>query len=197
MSTFWDEKYNTRRYIYGKKPNVFFAQELNKLIPGKLLLPAEGEGRNAIFALQNNWEVVAFDTSAVARKKAERFAKNENLSLYYQTTSHNNCKFENESFDVIALIYAHLNNFERRQMHQKYIKFLKPGGTIILEAFSKAQINNDTGGPGDLDSLYSSEELKIDFLTIGNLHCWEETIKLSEGKNHMGIANIVRLIGKK
>jgi len=45
MKTFWDARYSSKEFVYGKEPNDFFASELNKLNPGKMLLPGEGEGR--------------------------------------------------------------------------------------------------------------------------------------------------------
>jgi 2-polyprenyl-3-methyl-5-hydroxy-6-metoxy-1,4-benzoquinol methylase len=197
MNDYWDERYKTREYIYGKKPNEFFKQELLKLKPGKILLPAEGEGRNAVFASLSGWKVIAFDSSSVAKKKAERLAKANQVTFDYQITDFQKCKFEKESFDTIALIYAHIHELERREIHHKLLEYLAPGGTLILEAFSQAQIHNNSGGPKVIEALYIAEELKVDFLEMKNLHCWEESVKLSEGKHHKGIASIIRLIGTK
>nr|WP_234406801.1 hypothetical protein [Prolixibacter bellariivorans] len=41
--TMWDERYAAEEYVYGTSPNQFFREELAKLAPGRLLLPAEGE----------------------------------------------------------------------------------------------------------------------------------------------------------
>ena len=51
MKDFWNERYDEESYAYGNSPNVFFKQQLDKLKVGSLLLPAEGEGRNAVYAL--------------------------------------------------------------------------------------------------------------------------------------------------
>jgi len=56
---FWEERYSDEEYIYGKDPNVFFRTELGKLNPNSILLPADGEGRNAIFAAKTGWDVTA------------------------------------------------------------------------------------------------------------------------------------------
>ena len=70
MKNFWDERYKAKAYVYGKEPNQYFAEKLRELEPGKILLPAEGEGRNAVFAARQGWEVSAFDSSSEGRKKA-------------------------------------------------------------------------------------------------------------------------------
>lgn len=103
--------------------------------------------------------------------------------------------YETASFDMLVLIYAH--NPNRKDNHRHLLRFLKPGGTVILEAFSKAQINNNSGGPKDINMLYSIEELNNDFSQLGELNVWEEEIELDEGTLHSGKSSVIRLIGKK
>ncbi|MCX6216781.1 hypothetical protein [Spirosoma sp.] len=47
---FWNTRYQNPAYIYGVEPNSFFNECIDSLKPGRLLLPAEGEGRNALHA---------------------------------------------------------------------------------------------------------------------------------------------------
>lgn len=51
MKDFWNERYSREEFIYGKQPNEFFKEQLDKLKTGSILLPAEGEGRNALMPL--------------------------------------------------------------------------------------------------------------------------------------------------
>ena len=74
MREMWNKRYAQTDFVYGTEPNEFFEQQLLKLTPGKILLPAEGEGRNAVFAAKKGWEVYAFDSSIEAMKKAEKWA---------------------------------------------------------------------------------------------------------------------------
>jgi len=41
MKDRWNERYSGENYVYGKNPNVFFAEQLNKLDLGTLILPCE------------------------------------------------------------------------------------------------------------------------------------------------------------
>ena len=50
MKEFWDERYKGSSYVYGKEPNVYLKRKLAELKAGSILFPAEGEGRNAVFA---------------------------------------------------------------------------------------------------------------------------------------------------
>ena len=67
----------------------------------------------------------------------------------------------------------------------------------MLEGFSKAQINNDTGGPKDIDMLFSLEEILEDFKSLEVLHASSERIFFDEGLYHQGEADVVRYVGKK
>ncbi|MDA3891101.1 MAG: class I SAM-dependent methyltransferase [Salinivirgaceae bacterium] len=191
----WNKRYAQIEYVYGKEPNEFFKEQIQKLPNGKILLPAEGEGRNAVFAAQNNWQVEAFDSSSEAKNKAENLAKEKAVKLNYKISSFEEAKYEENTFDLIALIYAHSSN--RQQNHQKLIKLLKPGGILLLEGFSKYQIKNSTGGPKSLDLLFSPQELTADFDELSEIELTETETYLSEGEHHLGRASIIRLIGKK
>ena len=70
MKDFWNQRYAADEYAYGTAPNAFFKAVLDPLPPGRILLPAEGEGRNAVYAAKLGWEVVAFDQSEGGQKKA-------------------------------------------------------------------------------------------------------------------------------
>jgi len=61
MKEFWNQRYSDVEYTYGEFPNKFISSELQKLKSGKILFPADGEGRNSVFAAKNKWEVFAFD----------------------------------------------------------------------------------------------------------------------------------------
>jgi len=195
MERMWNEKFAQEEYIYGEEPNEYFKEELKKLNPGKILLPAEGEGRNAVFAAKNGWKVLAFDSSIEGKKKAEKLAAKNQQRIFYQIADMENFDTEENQYDVIALIYAHSTSRERN--HKNIIRFLKPGGYLILEGFSKKQINNNTGGPKKESMLFSKKELAKDFSSLTDLKITEEEIILNEGAHHQGNSSVIRLIGRK
>ena len=191
----WDNRYAGNEYVYGIHPNIFFKEKIEGTEPGKMLLPAEGEGRNAVFSASLGWDVYAFDISSNAREKALHLSKKNKVNIQYAVHGMEEADYEAASFDMLAFIYAH--NTNRMDNHRYLINFLKPGGTIILEAFSKAQLNNNTGGPKNINMLYSVEELKEDFSQLSELDVWEEEVELYEGDFHSGKSAVIRLIGKK
>ena len=188
MNDFWNERFGTKEYAYGEAPNQFFKQELEKLSPGKLLLPAEGEGRNAVFAATLGWQVTAFDPSIEGKKKADLLANKYKVTIDYRIENYESVDLPKASFDSIGLVFAHMHPLKRKEYHQKLASFLKPGGTLIIEGFSKNQIKRNTGGPKNLEMLFSEEELKNDF---------ETDVELNEGPFHQGTVSVIRFVGNK
>jgi SAM-dependent methyltransferase len=202
MKNFWDERYSRSEYVYGEEPNTYFKTQLDKLQPGKILLPAEGEGRNAVYAAERGWEVFAFDQSTEGKKKAEALARKKNVRIDYQIGDCGFIQYPVEMFDAIGLIYVHFPSIQRGLYHQRMSAFLKPGGMIILEAFNKKhfqyqQSNPTAGGPKDMDMLYSTEELKLDFSGFDILELRETEIDLEQSLFHSGPSSVIRFLGRK
>jgi transcription elongation factor Spt5 len=134
QATFWNERYQNNETVYGLLPNVFFKHCIDKINTGKLLLPAEGEGRNAVYAAKNGWDVTAFDYSEVAKEKALKMAISHQVTFAYQTTDFLSFEAEPASMDAVALIYAHMPPEIRSEFHHKVAYWVKKGGYVILEA---------------------------------------------------------------
>lgn len=199
MEQTWDDRYANPEFIYGVEPNRYFENKLNTIYPkGRLLLPAEGEGRNAIYASLSGWNVTAFDSSVVAKHKALHLALEKNVKIDYHTYSVENATFEPMSFDAIALIYTHFPEDIRSLFFKRIISWLKPGGHLILECFDKLQLKNTTGGgPKVEELLYTIDMIKNDFKTLQIIELVQEQIILDEGFLHQGAAEVIRLFAKR
>ncbi len=197
MTQQWEQRYSAEEYIYGVLPNEWFEEKLKIMKPGRILLPGEGEGRNAVWAAEQGWEVTAFDQSYEARSKALKLAQENNVEIDYLIKDIRCYRDESEKFDVIAMIYLHMPSEYRANVHKEIISLLKPGGCFILEAFSKAQISKKSGGPKDLDMLYSAEELKSDFSDLKIMEFYEVKVHLEEGEFHKGHAEVIRIFARK
>lgn len=194
----WDDRYSNEAYAFGTEPNIYFKQELDLLKSGKILLAAEGEGRNAVYAAERGWEVVAFDISEEGKIKALQLAQSNNVEIDYKVGELPELNFDNESFDAIALIYAHFPAEIKSEYHQLLDKLLKKGVVLIFEAFNKRHLeyrleNEKVGGPTDIESLFSISELKNDFQDYDFQVLKEEIIDLNEGLYHIGTGSVIRL----
>lgn len=203
MKELWNIKYAVDEYIYGEEPNKYFKYAVDKYIPsGKILLPAEGEGRNAVYAAQKDIEAVAFDQSAEGKRKAEKLAKKAGVKIDYQVGELPNLPLTEEKFDAAALIYAHFSPQLRAEYHRLIGNLIKPEGYIIVEGFSKQHIeyqrtNPTIGGPRNIEMLYTEEMIKNDFFDFEPVELIETEVELAEGTGHNGIGKVIRFIGKK
>lgn len=202
MKEFWNSRYRESDYAYGTEPNRFFESEIRKLKVGKVLFPAEGEGRNAVFAASLGWDVLAFDQSEAGKEKAIQLAKGREVTISYEVASVEDFVCEKESVDALVLIFAHFPAHFRIRFHQKLISFLKPGGVVILEGFAKNHAffqaaNEKAGGPKDPSMLFSKEELEEDFAGFSFLVLEERESELEEGLYHVGKSAVIRLVAKK
>src|SRR5690554_3550059 len=101
----WNERFSSKEYIYGTEPNIYFKEQLDKLDPGKILLPADGEGRNGVYAARKGWDVSIFDISREGRNKAAKLAEEYDVTLDYKIGELTDFSYAEEEFDAIALVY--------------------------------------------------------------------------------------------
>lgn len=198
----WNERYATDEFAYGEKPNIYLREQLEKLNPGTILFPAEGEGRNAVFAAKLGWTVSAFDISIEGRNKALRLAAANHVTIDYQVGELQTLNYSPEQFDAIALIYAHFPADIKSQYHKSLDKYLRRNGLVIFEAFSKEHLNyiaknEKVGGPKDIGMLFSIDEIKSDFVNYDVIELEEKEIELSEGLFHNGKGSVIRFVGRK
>lgn len=197
MNNLWNQRYSTEEFVYGREANSFFAKSLEPLKPGKILLPGEGEGRNAVYAAVRGWKVDAFDQSSVGAEKANRLAREMGVQINYKACRLEDFSFEEGIYDVVGLVYFHAPTPVRRLLHQKAFEALKPGGMIILEGFHSSQLGRNSGGPPSLELLFNKEMLLEDFSSL-ELDLLEEIeVNLDEGLFHSGPAKLIRYRGIK
>lgn len=198
----WNERYSKEEFAYGKQPNNYLKEQLEKMDAGKILFPAEGEGRNAVFAAGLGWTVSAFDISTEGKKKAMLLAAANKVTIDYRVGELPALDYKNEEFDAIALIYAHFPAAVKSVYHKTLDNYLRKGGIVIFEAFSKKHMdylarNEKIGGPKDSGMLFSTDEIKSDFANYEIIELAEKEIELNEGLFHNGTGSVIRFVGRK
>ncbi|MFB9055689.1 class I SAM-dependent methyltransferase [Mariniflexile ostreae] len=203
MKDMWDNRYRTDDYAYGIAPNVFFKNVLDHYqLKGNILLPAEGEGRNAVYAAKKGLEVTAFDISLEGQKKAFKLCIQEHVKIKYHVGDFFNLDAINHTYDATALIFAHFPPHLLSKYHKKIVELMRPHGMIILEGFSKKHLklqkeNPNVGGPNNIDMLFSKDSIRKDFLNFDIIQLEEKEVELIEGTFHNGLASVIRFIGIK
>lgn len=197
MKEFWEARYATDEFVYGTSPNHFFSEEIIRIPPGRILLPGEGEGRNAVFAARLGWQVDAVDQSSNGAAKANELAGAGSVQVNYTVGALEKQSFRPHYYDAAALIFVHLPPAIRSLVHARIIAALRPGGILLVEAFHTSQLGRDTGGPRSVEMLYNAELLRHDFSGLEILKLAELEVDLNEGPYHRGAARVIRMIGRK
>lgn len=197
MSGFWNDRYASSDYVYGKAPNAFFKEQIGSVKPGSLFIPGAGEGRDAVYAATVGWQVMALDQSLEGKRKALQLAIEQDCSIGYEVMDIQDYDYSAPRFDAIALIYFHLPAPLRETIYPKIADLLQPGGTIILEAFHPNQLNYRSGGPQDKGMLISSADLQRCFSSLETLISMETELILDEGAFHQGPAYVTRYVGRR
>lgn len=193
----WDERYSQNDYVYGKEPNEYFKEKLDKLKPGKLFMPGDGEGRNSIYAAKNNWEVTSIDYSPVAIEKAKHYAEHDKIEVNFINADLSNYDYPKNYYDAVGIIFFHLQSPEKEIVHADIVRSIKPGGAVILEVFSDNQLKYGSGGPRNKNALYSIDEIAEYYKSFNHIELIEKQIQLKESMHHSGPASVIRLFGIK
>jgi SAM-dependent methyltransferase len=192
----WDKRYAVEEYVYGTEPNTFLAHHA-KFLTGPVLSLAEGEGRNAVFLASLGLDVLGVDSSAVGLAKARRLAAAKGVTIRTELADLSAYEPPANSFEAVVSIFAHLPSNIRQKLYPLVERSLKPGGIIVLESYSKAQIKRDTGGPKDPDMLMSRVDLEKAFPNCESILSQEIERDVIEGKLHGGLASVVQFIARK
>ena len=196
MSTrdFWNEKYANTDYAYGTEPNEFLVSAVAKLKRGETLSLAEGEGRNAVWLAQQGFTVSSIEQSEKGVAKTLRLALQRGVIVMAERGELETFNIQPNSWDLMVSIYAHTPQELRRKLHRQVVAGLKPGGVFILEAYTPAQIPNNTGGPKDASLMPTAELLRSELHGLVFDHLEEIERDVVEGSLHTGTAHVVHLV---
>lgn len=187
---FWNHLYRSNDYAFGLKANQYLAEKLSGLSPGRILLPAEGEGRNAVHCARNGWDVYAFDLSEIGKQKSEALAEENGVTIDFRVGDALDITYPNKYFDVMALVFAHFVPVKRRAIHRRLNSYIREGGLLIMEGFARP-----SGVAPDL--RYDTEEIKKDFDEFNFYELEVKNVNLDEGVMINGQAEVLRAYGRK
>ncbi|MFB3042176.1 MAG: class I SAM-dependent methyltransferase, partial [Candidatus Poribacteria bacterium] len=118
-----------------------------------------GEGRNAIWLAEQEWNVMAIDFSDVAIAKGRRIAAKRDVNVNWITEDVSTWKLPKYEFDLVAVLYLHTTIRERELWLKNVIDSVKPSGTFIYIAHDSDNIENGVGGPQDPALLPTMAEI--------------------------------------
>jgi len=195
----WQERYAGAEYRFGTAPNAFLAAQA-KLLPkaGRALAIADGEGRNGVFLAERGLDVLSLDFSANAQEKARKLAAARGVTLRVEQADVINWVYPAEEFDVVAAIFFQFAGpAERAKIFAGIKRALKKGGLLLLEGYRPKQLEYKTGGPSQVENLYTREILETAFGDFASLDIREYDAELHEGAGHGGMSALIDVVGVK
>lgn len=193
----WDERYSEPGYAYGTEPNDFLRQHLASLPTGRVLSLAEGEGRNAVFLAEQGFTVSAVDASAVALRKAAELAAQRGVQFDIQVHDLASFAIPPASWPAVVSIFCHIPLAARQRLHAQVVNGLVPGGILLLEAYTPAQLALGTGGPRDAALTMTAAALREELRGLEFLLLKETRRPVLEGKYHTGSGAVVQCLARK
>jgi SAM-dependent methyltransferase len=193
----WDERYASAEYAYGTEPNDFLAEMARALPQGHILCLAEGEGRNAVHLATLGYQVTAVDASAVGLAKAQHLARQRGVALTTVVADLADFTIEAGQWDGIVSIFCHLPPALRRRVHRAVVEGLRPGGVLVLEAYTPKQLDYNTGGPPVAEMTMTLEQLQTELKGLAFCNARETVRPVIEGRYHHGDGAVVQLVAEK
>lgn len=195
----WNERYAGEDYHFGTEPNAFLVAQRHLLKPGmSCLAVADGEGRNGVWLAEQGLDVLSVDSSPVALEKAKRLAADRGVKLKFEQADLLSWTWSEHRYDVVAAIFIQFVGPELRARMFDHIKrSLKPGGLLLLQGYTPRQHEYRTGGPSQVENLYTEDMLREAFADMEILHLVEHDSVLNEGSGHCGTSALIDLVVRK
>jgi len=196
---FWDKQYSAvEGYKYGTRPNAFLMAEAHRLPRhARILVPGDGEGRNGAWLASQGHAVLTVDISEVGVARARALAAQLGVRIDALVADLKEWTPPVRAFDAVVLSWLHMPPAMRADVHRKVAAALRPGGLLLLEAFHPRQLGRGSGGPKEVELLYTLEDVRADFSPALDEESGEELeVMLDEGPGHQGMAAVTRYTGR-
>ena len=194
----WEQRFDIDSYIFGEEPNEYLRSQLKLLKPGNVLSIADGEGRNSVWLAKKDFEVDAFDFSSNAIRKAQRLADANNVIVNFHNSDWQSFNWKKNHYDnIVGIFFQFAGPEDRLKIFNHIDASLKPGGVVVLQGYSTAQMKFNTGGPGKLEHLYDEKILVTAFKQYELLDIRTYESEIHEGTSHKGMSGLIGFVAKK
>jgi SAM-dependent methyltransferase len=195
----WESRFAAPDYHFGTAPNAFLKSQAHRLKPGqKALAVADGEGRNGVWLAQQGLDVLSLDFSPNALKKARALAAARGVDLRVELADLAQWRWPVAAFDLIAAIFIQFADPPFRDKIFTGIKrALKPGGLLLMQGYRPEQLDYRTGGPSQVENLYTRGLLEAAFGDFASVEFREHDSVVDEGAGHAGMSALIDLVGHK
>lgn len=195
----WDDRFGAEQYVFGEEPNDFLRAQTRLLKPGsRVLCIGDGEGRNSVHLASLGHDVVSQDQSGVGLAKARALAERRGVEIetWHVALEHYITLGDPpKRWDAVVSIFVHLPPELRGAVARELTRQTAPGGFLLLEAYTPAQLAFGTGGPKDPSLLLTRADVEADWSDGWQLDIRIVERDIQEGPGHRGLSSTVQAIG--
>ena len=193
----WRACGSTAAFVYGTEPNDFLADVAPGPPPGETLCLADGEGRNGVYLAELGHRVTSVDLTEAGMAKAAALATERGVDLTTVVADLAEYDLGVERWDLVVSIFAHTPPPVRRRVHEALATALRPGGRLLLEAYTPDQIGRGTGGPPVPELTMDLARLDTELVGLEFEHRAEFVRSVVEGPGHTGDGAVVQVIARR
>lgn len=193
----WEQRYAHDTYVYGTEPNDFLRAHVTTLPTGEVLCLAEGEGRNAVFLAAQGFTVHSVDLTAAGVAKTRQLAESRGVTVHATQADLAEHDLGSQRWHGIVSVFAHMPPTVRADLHRRAVDALRPGGVLLLEAYTPEQIGRGTGGPTVPEMTMTLDGLRRELAGLDFVHGEELLREVVEGPGHTGSGAVVQVIARK
>jgi SAM-dependent methyltransferase len=196
---FWNGRFATKSYIFGTRPAAFLIDNAHYIPPrSRVLVPADGEGRNSVFLAELGHRVVATDIAEEGIAKARKLAEARGVSVEFRHLDLQGWHWPDAELDaVVAVFIQFAPPAFRDEIFAGMRRAVRPGGVVLLHGYTPKQLDYRTGGPPLVEQLYTEELLRAAFGDWELLRIEAYERELDEGEGHQGRSAIIDLIARR
>jgi SAM-dependent methyltransferase len=196
---FWNGRFATESYVFGTRPAAFVVDNAHYLAPrSRVLVPADGEGRNSVFLAEMGHRVVATDIAEEGLAKAQKLAAARGVSVEFRHLDLQGWQWPDAAFDaVVAVFIQFAPPAFRDEIFAGMQRSVRPGGVVLLHGYTPKQLDYGTGGPRVVEQLYTEELLREKFADWELLRIEAYERELDEGQGHKGGSAILDLVARR
>ncbi len=199
-AAFWEQRYAaTPDYVFGTAPNAFLARQAGQIKPGgRVLAVADGEGRNGVYLASLGLRVLALELTSAGIGKARKLAAARGAVLDWVQADVTQWDWPESAFDaVVAIFVQFVTPPELPDFFANLQRALKPGGLLLLQGYRPEQLAYKTGGPPEVEQLYTEAQLRAAFAEMEILHLQAHDSIIEEGPGHAGMSALIDLVARR
>ncbi len=195
----WDKRYDREDYLFGTEPADFLRRHAGRLPPeSRVLVIADGEGRNSVYLAGLGHKVTAFDASPVALEKAHRLASDKGVTVAFHEADIFEHPWDRETYDaVVGVFFQFMGPEDRAGIFAGMNQALRPGGLMLIHGYAPRQVEYRTGGPPAAENMYTIDLLRGAFPDHETLVLVDQDIMIDEGTGHSGRSAVVDYVARK